>query len=66
LPENIKKDKFRSLAVTLATGFSVLTMAALVIASTLQMYFSFQAQQNIILTNQKLMAKDAANAVDIL
>lgn len=39
-------------------------MAALVIATTLQMYFSFQAQQKIILTNQKLIAKNAANAVE--
>ncbi len=61
---NQKTEKFRSLAVTLATGFSVLTMAALVIATTLQMYFSFQAQQKIILTNQKLIAKNAANAVE--
>ncbi len=61
---NKKSEKFRSLAVTLATGFSVLTMAALVIATTLQMYFSFQAQQKIILTNQKFIAKDAANAVE--
>jgi two-component system, cell cycle sensor histidine kinase and response regulator CckA len=59
-----KTEKFRSLAVTLAIGFSVLTMAALVIATTLQMYFSFQAQQKIILTNQKLIAKNAANAVE--
>jgi len=64
LSVNQKTEKFRSLAVTLATGFSVLTMAALVIATTLQMYFSFQAQQKIILTNQKLIAKNAANAVE--
>ncbi len=59
-----KTEKFRSLAVTLVIGFSALTMAALVVATTLQMYFSFQVQKNIILMNQRLLAKDAANAVE--
>jgi hypothetical protein len=66
LSVNQKTEKFRSLAVTLATGFSVLTMAALVIATTLQMYFSFQAQQKIILTNQKLIARMLQTLLNIL
>lgn len=56
--------KFRSLSVTLAISFSVLIMAVLFVATSLQMYFSFQAQQKIILTNQNLTAKDAANSVE--
>lgn len=39
-------------------------MVALLIASSLQMYFSFQAQQKILLTNQKLIAKNTANTVE--
>jgi two-component system, cell cycle sensor histidine kinase and response regulator CckA len=59
-----KTKKFRSLAVTLAISFSALILVALLIASSLQMYFSFQAQQKILLTNQKLIAKNTANTVE--
>jgi two-component system, cell cycle sensor histidine kinase and response regulator CckA len=59
-----KTRKFRSLAATLAISFSALIMIALLIACSLQMYFSFQAQQKILLTNQKLIAKNTANAVE--
>jgi two-component system, cell cycle sensor histidine kinase and response regulator CckA len=59
-----KTNKFRSLAATLAISFSALIMVALLIASSLQMYFSFRAQQNILLTNQKLIALNTANTVE--
>jgi two-component system, cell cycle sensor histidine kinase and response regulator CckA len=59
-----KTRKFRSLAVTFAISFSALIMIALLIASSLQMYFSFQAQQKILLTNQKLNAINTANTVE--
>jgi two-component system, cell cycle sensor histidine kinase and response regulator CckA len=59
-----KTNKFRSLAVTLAISFSALILVALLIASSLQMYFSFRAQQKILLTNQKLIAKNTANTVE--
>ena len=61
----VKKTRaFRSLAVTLATAFSALVIVALIIASSLQMYFSFQAQQKDIVNQQRLIAQDAANTVE--
>jgi two-component system, cell cycle sensor histidine kinase and response regulator CckA len=59
-----KTSKFRSLAVTLAVSFSALIIVALLISSNLEMYFSFRAQQKILLTNQKLIAKNTANTVE--
>jgi two-component system, cell cycle sensor histidine kinase and response regulator CckA len=59
-----KTRKFRSLAVTLALSFSALIVVALLIAGSLQMYFSFRAQQQILLANQKLIAKNTANTVE--
>lgn len=59
-----KASHFRSLAVTLAISFSALIMIALLIASSLQMYISFQSQEKILLTNQKLIAKNTANTVE--
>ena len=66
-PLRLKTGKtayFRSLAVTLAISFSALIMVALLIASSLQMYFSFQAQQKTLLTNHKLIAENTANTVE--
>ena len=59
-----KAKKFRSLSITLAISFSALIIVAMLIAGSLQMYFSFRAQQKILLTNQKLIAKNTANTVE--
>lgn len=58
-----KTRKFRSLAVTLIIAFLTLNVVVLLIASSLQMYFSFQAQQKVIVNWQRLTAQNAANAV---
>jgi hypothetical protein len=59
-----KTRKFRSLAFTLAITFSALIIVVLLIASSLQMYFSFQAQQKYLIAYQQLIAQDAANTVE--
>jgi len=59
-----KTKKFRSLAFTLAITFSALIIVVLLIASSLQMYFNFQAQQKNLITHQQLIAQDAANTVE--
>jgi PAS domain S-box-containing protein len=59
-----KKGKFRSLAFTLAIIFSILIIIVLLIASGMQMYFSFSAQQKMLFVNQQLIARNAANTVE--
>lgn len=58
-----KTEKPRSLAVTLAIAFFTLSVAVLVIAGSLQIYLSFQAQQKIIVQWQKLTAQNSADTV---
>ncbi len=60
----VKRPGFKSLTATLTICFSVLIMIALVIASSLQMYVSYQTQKNLLLKNQKLIAKNTANTVE--
>ncbi|MDD5155904.1 MAG: PAS domain-containing protein [Candidatus Omnitrophica bacterium] len=60
-PKKIKP--FRSLTVNLAVAFLTLSAVLLIIAGSLQIYFSFQAQQKIIANQQELIAQNAANAV---
>ncbi|MBN2417786.1 MAG: response regulator [Deltaproteobacteria bacterium] len=59
-----KISYLKSLAGTLTITFSVLILVALIIASSLQMYFSFKSQQKVLVTNQNLIAKNAANTVE--
>ncbi len=58
-----KTRKFRSLTATLIIAFLTLSVVVLLIASSLQMYFSFQAQQKVIVNWQQLTAQNAANTV---
>ena len=59
-----KKGKnFRSLTVTLAIAFLVLSMAVLLIASGLGFYFNLQTQQEAVDNQLQLVAKDSANTV---
>ena len=60
----IKPKNFRSLSFTLAITFSILIVVVLVFSSALLMYFSFQAQQRILINNQQLVAQNAANIVE--
>jgi PAS domain S-box-containing protein len=59
-----KKTKvFRSLRVTLAIAFLALSAVVLLIASSLNMYFSFQTQQELITNEQRFIAQNAADTV---
>jgi signal transduction histidine kinase len=61
---NIRKTKkFQSLTATLAIAFSALIIAVMLIASSLQMYFSFKVQKKDLIANQRLIAQNAANTV---
>ncbi len=59
-----KTRKFRSLTVSLAVAFLTLNVIALIIAGSLQIYFSFQVQQEIIVNQQQLIAQNAADKVE--
>lgn len=59
----MKKMRFRSLTVTLAVAFLTLIAAVLLIANSLQMYFNFRVQRDIITDRQQLIAQKAANTV---
>jgi two-component system cell cycle sensor histidine kinase/response regulator CckA len=59
-----KTLRFKSLAVTLAVTFSGLIIVVLLIVSSLLTYFSFQAQQKILIAHQQLTAQNAANTVE--
>lgn len=58
-----KEGNFRSLTVTLAIAFLVLSMAVLIIASGLSVYFNIQTQQKVVSNQQSLIAQDAAGTV---
>jgi two-component system sensor kinase FixL len=59
-----KKTKaFRSLWVTLAIAFLTLSAVVLIIASSLNIYFSFKNQQKLITDEQRFIAQNAAISV---
>ena len=60
----IKKLKIRSLTATLAISFLVLSMVILMVATSLETYSNYQAQREIIISQQQIIAKDAANTVE--
>jgi signal transduction histidine kinase len=55
--------KFRSLTVTLALAFLAISAVVLLITNSLQIYFNFNAQHNIIASQQRLITQEAANTV---
>ncbi|NVO09157.1 MAG: PAS domain S-box protein [Bacteroidales bacterium] len=57
------KNRFRSMKVTLAVAFLVLSLVVLLIAIGLETFFNFQTQQKVIASQQQLIAQDAANKV---
>lgn len=60
----VKKTRgFRSLAVTLATAILALTISILLIVSVLDTYFGFRTQRALIVSQQQLVAEEAANTV---
>jgi len=58
-----KSKTFRSLTVTLAIAFLSLSVVVLLIAVSLQIYFSFLTQREVIVSQQQIIAQKAANAV---
>jgi methyl-accepting chemotaxis protein len=58
-----KERNFRSLTVTLAIAFLVLSLVVLLIASGLEVYFNLQTQQKVVDNQLQLIAKDSANTV---
>ena len=58
-----KTKTSRSLTATLAIAFLALSVAVLLIASSIEMVFNFQTQQEAIAGKQQLIAQEAANTV---
>lgn len=58
-----KHKKARSLTVTLTIAFWVLCQAVLIIAISSEMYFEFQNQQKSTVSEQQLIAQNAAKTV---
>lgn len=66
MPEQaeVKKPRtFRSLTVTLAISFLALSLLFLIIATGLEIYFNFQAQQKVIANQLQPIAQEAASTV---
>ncbi|MBN1993715.1 MAG: cache and HAMP domain-containing protein, partial [Anaerolineae bacterium] len=60
----VKRPKgSRSLAATLAIAFLTLSVAVLFIASSIEVFFNFRTQRQMIASEQQLIAQEAANAV---
>jgi len=59
----MKETKFHSLTVTLTIVFLVLSIMVLLTASSLQIYFNYKIQRDIIIKQQQLIAEKAVNTV---
>jgi signal transduction histidine kinase len=62
--ETRKTKRFRSLTVTLSAIFLLLTLVVLLITSGLETYLSFRTQQKAIASQEGLIARGAADAVN--
>lgn len=58
-----QNKKSRSLSITLSVSFLSLILTSLLISGTIGTFFSFQSQQNIVFSEQQLIAQNAANMV---
>jgi signal transduction histidine kinase/HAMP domain-containing protein len=58
-----KNKRSRSLTLTLSIAFLSLIAASLLISGAIGTFFSFRAQQNIVFSQQQLIAQNAANKV---
>ena len=61
--ETGKFNKIKSLTVTLAVAFLSLSLVTLLLSSSLELYYSFQTQQQTISKEQNLVAQNAADTV---
>jgi len=59
----MKKKYTRSISSTLAIAFFILSISALLIAGTFQIYIHWQTQSKTVAANQQLIAENAANTV---
>jgi methyl-accepting chemotaxis protein len=67
MPTEIEAKKgrnFRSLTVTLAVAFLALSLAVLMIASSLEIYFNLQTQEKVVDNQLQLIAENSANTVE--
>jgi GAF domain-containing protein/HAMP domain-containing protein len=62
-PKIKRSPRPRSLTATLAIAFVTLSLVALIVASGLELYFNFRAQQAVVAGEQRLTALEAANTV---
>ena len=53
----------RTLATTLVLAFVLVTALALLISSSLELYFNFETQQKIVLVEQQVISQNAASEV---
>jgi len=60
---NGKIGNFKSLSVTVAVAFLALSAVTLLLAGSLNTYFTIQSQRKLIASQQQLLAKEAANTV---
>jgi len=58
-----KEKKFKSLAATMGTVFSVLVAVVLIVVGGVEAFLNFQAQQDSISEQQQLIAHDATETV---
>ncbi len=58
-----KKPLYRSLTVTLALAFLLISIVVLLLSSLLELYFTFQTQQGALTTQEHFIAQEAANKV---
>ena len=63
LTAHVKKQKFRSLTATLTAAFFLSTFSVLLLFTALVFYFSVQTQREVLLSQEELVAQDAANMV---
>jgi methyl-accepting chemotaxis protein len=61
--EKKRAMNLRSLMVTLAVAFLALSAVVLVISNALNIYFTYEIQQEAIASQQQMIANDAADAV---
>lgn len=61
--EKAKTRTSRSLTATLAIAFLTLSVVVLLVASSIEVYLNFRAEQEIISSQQQLIAQEAANTV---
>ncbi len=62
-PEVNNTGRLRSLTVILAIAFLSLSALVLLIAGSLELYFRYKSQENLVTSQQELIARDAANSV---